>query len=368
MSLVAYDNSSDDSEEDSKILKKQKESVKIRIPSLKEFEDDEKEEPVSKKPKFQSGSGLFSLLPPPKNTPSINKPGFVPHILSSKKEKSSVVPTQSKNVNSTLPITSSISASTISSSSASTSSNLASSNTPEDQDSDEESICVKDDDSDAVPSNDFFWLDELASKNTVKKEDPKNNSAAFLTNTINQDFTYKLLSTSNKSLPVKPDLYNPQHVNINESKVDSYSQQYQQLSGTDTHKTEEKLAEFSHQEQFQPLEDDSGNEYVNDPKTLLKDKEFLKIQGRRREFEDINFIDVNADDQLTDKNEWLMKSITEEMAHRPKNKHNMPTQQQKRKHQITYLAFQAKEREMDLKNQWALNSSTRRETQAKYGF
>lgn len=49
---------------------------------------------------------------------------------------------------------------------------------------------------------------------------------------------------------------------------------------------------------------------------------------------------MKADDQLTDRNEWLMKSVTEETTHKPKKKHGLPTQQQKRKHQITYLAFQ----------------------------
>lgn len=61
--------------------------------------------------------------------------------------------------------------------------------------------------------------------------------------------------------------------------------------------------------------------------------------GRKKE--DIQFIDVNADDQLTGKEQWLMQSLTEEKIHRPsKRKGEMPTQQQKRKHQITYLAFQ----------------------------
>lgn len=40
----------------------------------------------------------------------------------------------------------------------------------------------------------------------------------------------------------------------------------------------------------------------------------------------------------------------------------------KKKHQITYLAAQAKAREVELKNQWAANKSTKRQTQAKYGF
>lgn len=68
--------------------------------------------------------------------------------------------------------------------------------------------------------------------------------------------------------------------------------------------------------------------------------QFVKLQGRKREFENIDIIDVNADDQLTNRNEWLMKSVTEEVTYRPKKKHGLPTQQQKRKHQITYLAFQ----------------------------
>lgn len=68
--------------------------------------------------------------------------------------------------------------------------------------------------------------------------------------------------------------------------------------------------------------------------------QFIKLQGRKREFGNVDIIDVNADDQLTNRNEWLMKSVTEEMTYRPKKKHGLPTQQQKRKHQITYLAFQ----------------------------
>lgn len=65
------------------------------------------------------------------------------------------------------------------------------------------------------------------------------------------------------------------------------------------------------------------------------------MQGRRHKVENVDIIDVNGAELLTDKNQWLMKSLTEESTHRPsRKKHDMPTQQQKRKHQITYLAFQ----------------------------
>ena len=32
------------------------------------------------------------------------------------------------------------------------------------------------------------------------------------------------------------------------------------------------------------------------------------------------------------------------------------------------MSFQAKERELELKNQWATNRQTRKQTQSKYGF
>lgn len=40
----------------------------------------------------------------------------------------------------------------------------------------------------------------------------------------------------------------------------------------------------------------------------------------------------------------------------------------KRKHQITYLAFEAKAREQELKNQWAQNRANKMATKNKYGF
>ncbi len=41
---------------------------------------------------------------------------------------------------------------------------------------------------------------------------------------------------------------------------------------------------------------------------------------------------------------------------------------EKRKHQITWLAIRAREREYELKQQWAQSSMSRAQTQAKYGF
>ncbi|OWF46948.1 proline-rich protein PRCC-like [Mizuhopecten yessoensis] len=100
-----------------------------------------------------------------------------------------------------------------------------------------------------------------------------------------------------------------------------------------------------------------------------KDAEFLRMQGKKqRGKEEINIVDVNADDFISAVD--IQKAMSEETkgeyaAHRKKDG---PTSQQKRKHHITYLAHQAKETELELKNQWSMNRMTKRQTQAKYGF
>ncbi|NWQ83439.1 PRCC protein, partial [Columbina picui] len=100
-------------------------------------------------------------------------------------------------------------------------------------------------------------------------------------------------------------------------------------------------------------------------------EEFKRLQGKRnRGREEINFVDIKGDDQLSGAQQWLTKSLTEEktMKSFSKRKGDQPTGQQRRKHQITYLIHQAKERELELKNTWSENKLSRRQTQAKYGF
>lgn len=101
---------------------------------------------------------------------------------------------------------------------------------------------------------------------------------------------------------------------------------------------------------------------------LLQSDEFLRMQGKKhRGKESINIVDVNADDFISTVD--VHKSMTEEQPERTSHKKgDGPSSQQKRKHQITYLAHQAKEREIELKNEWSNNRMSRKQTQAKYGF
>ncbi|XP_077446403.1 proline-rich protein PRCC [Stigmatopora argus] len=105
---------------------------------------------------------------------------------------------------------------------------------------------------------------------------------------------------------------------------------------------------------------------------MFDDEAFMRLQGKRnRGKEEVKFLEIKGDDQLIGHQQWLTKSISEEKKVHgsfSKKKGGMPTGQQRRKHQITYLIHQAKERELELKNTWAENRMTRRQTQAKYGF
>lgn len=61
-----------------------KTTVKITVPALAQFDSDDEDDGIEKKPKvMQKASGLFAVLPPPKGTPLSNK-SFIPNILTRK--------------------------------------------------------------------------------------------------------------------------------------------------------------------------------------------------------------------------------------------------------------------------------------------
>ncbi|CAB3240141.1 unnamed protein product [Arctia plantaginis] len=116
-----------------------------------------------------------------------------------------------------------------------------------------------------------------------------------------------------------------------------------------------------------------GSENSNSNEVLLDDEAIMKLCGSRgkRKREEIQIVDVNQKDVLADAREMLLKGLMDDTTKRvsaSKKKGNEPTSQQRRKHQITYLAYQAKANEAELQNQWANNKMSKRQTQAKYGF
>lgn len=90
---------------------------------------------------------------------------------------------------------------------------------------------------------------------------------------------------------------------------------------------------------------------------------------KRKEIEEANIIDINGEDIKPDEKEWLVKALTTETTHRPVSMQSGGVNSQsKKKHQITYLAHQAKAMELELKNQWSQNRMARKQTKSKYGF
>lgn len=89
---------------------------------------------------------------------------------------------------------------------------------------------------------------------------------------------------------------------------------------------------------------------------------------RKNEFDKVEILDINGEDMKPDERDWLVKALTEEQVVRPVSANAGPSGQSKKKHQITYLAHQAKSMELELKNQWAQSNHNRQQSRSKYGF
>lgn len=92
--------------------------------------------------------------------------------------------------------------------------------------------------------------------------------------------------------------------------------------------------------------------------------------AKRMKKEDIQFIDISQDEVKLNQEEWLRNQLTQETEFQPTGRlvGDGPGAGTKKKHQITYLAYQAKANEQELQAMWAANRHTRRQTQSKYGF
>lgn len=80
---------------------------------------------------------------------------------------------------------------------------------------------------------------------------------------------------------------------------------------------------------------------------------------------DLQIVDVDMSKHMNHNLDYL-KSVSEETE--KVSTGPLPSGQAKRKHQITYLAFQAKQNEIKLKNEWARNRNTKAQAKARYGF
>nr|XP_044994677.1 proline-rich protein PRCC isoform X2 [Jaculus jaculus] len=342
--------------------KKRTEPVKIAAPELHEGDSDsEEDEPTKKKTVVQGsgeGTGLSALLPQPKNlTMEETNRLLLPHAFSRKPSgvSSDAKPSRLASKAKPSPLapvmgtaTTTPSPSAIKAAAKSAALQVTKQITQEDDDSDEE----------VAPEN-FFSLTDKAEPPgvepysypipTVPEELPPGMEPepAFQDDAANAPLEFKMAAGSSGA-PWMP------------KPGDDYS--YSQFS---TYGDANAAGAY-----YQDLALVPPQEMAPDA-SFIDDEAFKRLQGKRnRGREEINFVEIKGDDQLSGAQQWMTKSLTEEKSMKSfsKKKGEQPTGQQRRKHQITYLIHQAKERELELKSTWSENKLSRRQTQAKYGF
>jgi len=88
--------------------------------------------------------------------------------------------------------------------------------------------------------------------------------------------------------------------------------------------------------------------------------------GRKNKLENIQIADINVKDLIGDNQANLMKQLTSN--YKPPSNRDFFGSGSKKKHQITYLAYVAKEREEELKNTWAQSKFNKQQSRQRYGF
>ncbi|XP_012264161.2 proline-rich protein PRCC [Athalia rosae] len=349
--------------------------VKISLPSLSEFKDVEEEEQQRKRNRIkpsEKGTGLFSLLPPPKGSAtkatiknlipdSVKKVAQPSRFIVPKQTK--VVPPKNQNTKSTSSLTA----------------------INYDSDSDDDSNSTGDTKSKTQGNVDFFSLA---------------NSGRISPSTDNSEKNFFALSEEPQPIPPKSTT-----LEIHQEKIQNTIK-----TSTDTGREEIGFATAfptEHTNEVEPMEVSEKtltSNVINLPKEEIRMKnkaevgpklpvpeqeynvdsqgnvafdekaiEYLcgkrGVKRKNKDFDEANIIEINGEDIKPDEREWLVKALTEEPAERPVSMEGAgPSSQSRKKHQITYLAHQAKAMEVELKNQWAQNRVTRKQTQSKYGF
>jgi len=256
-----------------------KKTVKITLPSLVEFDDDLPRPVVKKVAPSSKGTGLFALLPPPKNSGTAATLKLIPDSLKKLTPLSKPVKKMAVKPVPRIPVKVPV---------------------------------VEDSDSDDESSGDFLGLNRPVNPEPVVVLPPFVPEPVLVDKPIHEE------------LIPEPDHYETSD--------------------------------------FVPVETEALS---------LDDEAIAKLCGgskRKRTAMQAELIDINETEIRPDKDEWLMKALTEEKPTRSHKKSGGPSGQSKRKHQITYLAYQAKANEQDLQNQWSQNRMTKRQTQSKYGF
>ncbi|XP_015430159.1 PREDICTED: proline-rich protein PRCC [Dufourea novaeangliae] len=337
-----------------KPIKKDRAPVKITVPCLSDFKDieEENETRINKIRPSSKGTKLFALLPPPKGVELKNTNSLIPSVVNKTVAKTSQTKVQ---ITRDIAVKNSITNKVTKPAKTKSCIEIAYSSNSEDEDDG------------TTSTTDFFAL--TATDTPIVSE-----------SLMNELCLKESSSTFNSS--VKHDLNNDSCTD--NCSPDGSTKTIEEISTNIAQKTlvsnvmnlpkEEIL--LKNKAEVGPKLPVPEQEYNVDTEgnVAFDDKAIEYLCGRRgvkrktKEIDETNIIEINGEDIKPDEREWLVKALTEEPVQRPVSMMGGVNSQSKKKHQITYLAQQAKAMEMELKNQWAQNRMTRKQTQSKYGF
>lgn len=147
-----------------------------------------------------------------------------------------------------------------------------------------------------------------------------------------------------------------------------------------------KLAEASHkldkelensrkraQEEYAAMQAEATRRSEMAIEKQRRDRDIEALCGTRakraRGHEEIEFIEVSHNEVMPKREEWQRTQLAGETQYQPKGLVGYDGGAgTKKKHQITYLAHQAKANESELQAMWAANRQARAQTSNKYGF
>ncbi|XP_011136491.2 proline-rich protein PRCC [Harpegnathos saltator] len=341
-------------EVENKVIKSaKKQTVKITVPSLLEFKDIEEESMKPKNQTIQSsvkGCGLFSILVPPKAEATRNNNTLIPQVIKNTLMKPSIHQAKIQKQSDTRYQINNSKAEKIVMNKVCTETN-------------------SDDEDEAV---DFFGL-------TSSKDVPDDSMMVSSDSELySSDFTGKLNDEKTKlTKHVQNDTScnSPYTGSIISTNSQLNSSNKTLISNVMNLSKEEIL--LKNKAEVGPKLPIPEQEYNIDTQgnIAFDEKAIEYLCGRRgvkrkdREIDEANIIEINGEDIKPDEREWLVKALTEESVQRPVSMQNCGiNSQSKKKHQITYLAHQAKAMELELKNQWSQNRMARKQTKSKYGF
>ncbi|EGI57539.1 PREDICTED: proline-rich protein PRCC [Acromyrmex echinatior] len=342
--------------EDDILLKKETESqiskpakkqiVRISVPSLLEFKDleeESEEKPVEIVQSSQKGCGLFSLLTAPKGKTANNKT-LIPQAVKNAAVKTNVWQSNAMRKSSTNRNDFKVK-------------NPTTDKSHNESSSDEEDASI-----------DFFGL--------ATSEDPDNstgNNPTELDSTLPSDDLVHKSNTEVLLMKHVEDHKTPSSSSINPD-ISMNSQSSKTLTSNVINLPKEEIL-LKNKAEVGPKLPIPEQEYNVDLEgnVAFDEKAIEYLCGRRgikrKEIDEADIIEINGEDIKPDEREWLVKALTEESVHRPVSMQSGGVNSQsKKKHQITYLAHQAKAMELELKNQWSQNRMARKQTKSKYGF